>query len=51
MEVTGSRDPWEQMDEIRPGLREFKCDEHGRDILTRILTGGVMQVGDTIRSQ
>ena len=21
MEVTGSRDPWEQMDEIRPGLR------------------------------
>ena len=49
MEVTGFRDPCGQIDEIRPGLRQLMDDEHGRGILTRVLNGGMMQVGDTIR--
>ena len=49
MQVTGFRDPCSQIDEIRPGLRKIMDGEQGRGILARVVNGGMMKVGDTIR--
>ena len=49
MQITGFRDPCTQIDEIRPGLRGIMSDGQGRGVLARVLSGGTMKVGDTVR--
>ena len=46
LEITGLCEPCSRMDEIRAGLRETLDGKRG--VLTRVLQGGVLQVGDRI---
>ncbi len=46
LEITGDCHPCSRMDEIRPGLRTELQGQRG--LLARVITGGELQVGDTI---
>ncbi len=48
LEITEPCDPCERMDAIRPGLREQL--EGRRGMLTKVLEGGGISVGDTVKS-
>ena len=47
LEVTGDCEPCHRMDDIRPGLRQEL--EGRRGILTMVLNGGDVKVGDQVR--
>ena len=47
LEITGLCEPCPRMDEIRMGLRETL--EGQRGMLTRVVKGGVLKVGDRVR--
>ena len=47
LEVTGDCEPCRRMDELRPGLREALDGRRG--ILTMVLSGGSLKVGDSVR--
>ena len=47
LEVTGLCEPCERMDEIRSGLREAINGRRG--VLTRVIQGGALRVGDGVR--
>ena len=47
LEVTGECEPCSRMDELRPGLRQAL--EGRRGILTMVLNGGTIRVGDPAR--
>ena len=47
LEATGPCEPCGRMDEIRPGLREALDGRRG--IVTMVLNGGTLRVGDAIR--
>ena len=47
MEVVGECEPCGKMDAIRPGLRD-RID-HRRGMLTTVINGGLIKVGDSIR--
>ena len=49
LEVTGLCEPCERMDEIRGGLREAITGRRG--VLTRVVQGGALRVGDEVRVQ
>ena len=46
LEVTGDCAPCHQVEDIRPGLRDEMTGRRGT--LCRVLTGGVMRVGDQV---
>ena len=47
LEATGPCEPCSRMDEIRPGLRNTLDGRRG--IVTMVLNGGTLRVGDTVR--
>ena len=47
LEATGPCEPCSRMDEIRPGLRVDLLDRRG--IVTMVLSGGALRVGDAVR--
>ena len=47
LEATGPCEPCSRMDEIRPGLRVDLLDRRG--IVTMVLSGGTLRVGDAVR--
>ena len=47
LEVTGDCEACRRMDQIRPGIRKALKDRRG--ILTMVVNGGEIKVGDTIR--
>ena len=47
LEATGPCEPCSRMDEIRPGLRVDLIDRRG--IVTMVLSGGTLRVGDAVR--
>ena len=47
LEATGPCEPCSRMDEIRPGLQGELKDRRG--IITTVLNGGSLEVGDAIR--
>ena len=49
LEVTGLCEPCSRMDEIRAGLRETLDGKRG--VLTRVIQGGDVQVGDSVAVQ
>ena len=49
LEVTGETDPCSRMDEIAPGLRAVLNPDWRGGVLTRVIAGGRIAVGDEIR--
>ena len=47
MEIVGDCEPFGKMDAIKPGLME-KLDKR-RGMLAKVINGGVIKVGDTVR--
>jgi MOSC domain-containing protein YiiM len=46
LEATGECEPCEQIEAMRPGLRDAM--EHQRGMLFRVIEGGMVRVGDTV---
>lgn len=49
LEVTGETDPCSRMEEIAPGLRAALTSDWRGGVLTRVLAGGYIAVGDVIQ--
>ena len=49
LEVTGETDPCSRMEEIAPGLRAVLTPDWRGGVLTRVIAGGQITVGDLIR--
>ena len=49
LEVTGETDPCSRMEEIAPGLRAVLTPDWRGGVLTRVVAGGQITVGDMIR--
>ncbi|MFS0736426.1 MOSC domain-containing protein [Sphingomonas sp. 1P06PA] len=49
LEVTGECDPCSRMDEIAPGLRAALTPEWRGGLLTRVIAGGQLAIGDEMR--
>lgn len=49
LEVTGECDPCSRMDEIAPGLRAALTPDWRGGLLTRVIAGGPLAIGDEMR--
>lgn len=49
LEITGPCEPCDQMDGIRPGLKEALWGKRG--VLARVITGGFIRAGDPVHDE